>query len=108
MTAETKRYRCYWCGAKVYTRDERMPPSGRRGYLCWVSEPAAPRGRVRALLCRACHESLGLSDSWPTSEQRLDEQALSGSSQAVGADEAHAATITWLSRCFGETPDPLD
>jgi hypothetical protein len=60
--AETKRYRCYRCGAKVYTRDERMPPSGRRGYLCWVSEPAAPRGRVRALLCQACHESLGLSD----------------------------------------------
>ena len=59
VMVETKRYRCYWCGAKVYTRDERMPPSGRRGYLCWVSEPAAPRGRVRALLCRDCHESLG-------------------------------------------------
>jgi hypothetical protein len=50
MVVETKRYRCYGCGAKVYTRDERLPPSGRRGYLCWVSEPAAPRGRVRAAL----------------------------------------------------------
>jgi hypothetical protein len=69
MTAETKRYRCYWCGAKVYTRDERMPPSGRRGYLCWVSETAVPRGRVRALLCRACHESIGLGADEPVEAQ---------------------------------------